>query len=173
MLCEGGLTVCVTRKWVGVDSLWEQKKLEARKLLKKAAESHLSGARFVGQPANQNDGRKKTPPQTRQDFTRNFDFYQNQKNCDLQNACWKKTLLNKPERKFWKNQHNQKNYNANETEIILQTQLTRTFAEKRRADFENLARRKSDFAKRNRLDQSKPNLNKNAGKRKQADFGNL
>ena len=82
-------------------------------------------------------------------------------------------MLNKPERKFWKNQHNQKNYNANETEIILQTQLTRTFAEKRRADFENLARRKSDFAKRNRLDQSKPNLNKNAGEGKQVNFGNL
>jgi hypothetical protein len=43
----GCLTVCVTRKWAGVDSVREQRKLEARKLLKKAAESHLSGARFV------------------------------------------------------------------------------------------------------------------------------
>jgi hypothetical protein len=42
------LTVCVTRKWAGVDSLWEQKKLEARKMLENAAESHTSGARFVG-----------------------------------------------------------------------------------------------------------------------------
>ncbi|MBK9781443.1 MAG: hypothetical protein IPP55_15555, partial [Anaerolineales bacterium] len=33
----------------GVDSAWEQKKLEARKMLENAAESHTSGARFVGQ----------------------------------------------------------------------------------------------------------------------------
>jgi hypothetical protein len=31
-----------------VDNAWEQKKLEARKMLENAAESHLSGARFVG-----------------------------------------------------------------------------------------------------------------------------
>jgi hypothetical protein len=36
--------------WAGVDNAWEQGKLEARKLSKKAAESHTSGARFVGQP---------------------------------------------------------------------------------------------------------------------------
>jgi hypothetical protein len=30
-----------------VDSAWEQEKLEARKLLENAAESHLSSARFV------------------------------------------------------------------------------------------------------------------------------
>jgi len=35
--------------WAGVDSAWEQKKLEARKMLENAAESHTSGARFVGQ----------------------------------------------------------------------------------------------------------------------------
>jgi hypothetical protein len=80
---------------------------------------------------------------------------------------------NKPKRKFWKTRLCQKCDNANEANKILQTQLTRTFAEKRQADFRNLARRKSDFAKRNRLDQSKPNLNKNAGEGKQADFGNL
>jgi hypothetical protein len=34
--------------WVGVDSVWEQKKLEARKMLEKYAESHPSTARFVG-----------------------------------------------------------------------------------------------------------------------------
>jgi len=37
--------------WAGVDSVWEQEKLEARKMLENAAESHTSGARFVGQPA--------------------------------------------------------------------------------------------------------------------------
>ena len=34
--------------WAGVDSVWEQEKLEARKMLENAAESHTSGARFVG-----------------------------------------------------------------------------------------------------------------------------
>jgi hypothetical protein len=33
--------------WAGVDSVWEQEKLEAREMFEKAAESHLSGARFV------------------------------------------------------------------------------------------------------------------------------
>jgi len=36
--------------WAGVDSVWEQEKLEARKMLENAAESHTSGARFVGLP---------------------------------------------------------------------------------------------------------------------------
>ena len=45
-----GLTVCVTGAGVGVDSAWEQKKLEARKLLENRAESPASSARFVGQP---------------------------------------------------------------------------------------------------------------------------
>jgi len=40
-------TVCVTCVWAGVDNAWEQEKLEARKLLENAAESHTSGARFV------------------------------------------------------------------------------------------------------------------------------
>jgi hypothetical protein len=39
--------VCVTGRWAGVDSAWEQYKLETRKLLKNGAESHLSSARFV------------------------------------------------------------------------------------------------------------------------------
>ena len=43
------MTVAVigTCVWAGVDSVWEQKKLEARKMLENAAESHTSGARFV------------------------------------------------------------------------------------------------------------------------------
>jgi hypothetical protein len=41
-------TVCVTCWWAGVDSAWEQKKLEARKMPVNRAESHTSGARFVG-----------------------------------------------------------------------------------------------------------------------------
>ena len=48
--CEnlGCLTVCVTRVWAGVDNAWEQGKPEARKMLENAADSHTSGARFVG-----------------------------------------------------------------------------------------------------------------------------
>ena len=41
-------TVCVTRWWAGVDSAWEQEKLEVRKILENGADSHTSGARFVG-----------------------------------------------------------------------------------------------------------------------------
>jgi len=39
----------------GVDSAWEQEKLEARKMLENAAESHTSGARFVRQPHRTQD----------------------------------------------------------------------------------------------------------------------
>jgi hypothetical protein len=49
-------TVCVSRWWAGVDSAWEQKKPEARKMLVSRDESHQSAARFVGQLcAYQND----------------------------------------------------------------------------------------------------------------------
>ena len=41
---KGGLTVCVTCAGAGVDSVWEQRKLEARKRLVKRAESHTSAA---------------------------------------------------------------------------------------------------------------------------------
>jgi hypothetical protein len=34
--------------WAGWDSVWEQEKLEARKMLVNRADSHTSGARFVG-----------------------------------------------------------------------------------------------------------------------------
>jgi hypothetical protein len=43
----GRPTAGVTCVWAGVDSVWEQEKLEARKMLENAAESHTSGARFV------------------------------------------------------------------------------------------------------------------------------
>jgi len=50
-LAFGSPTVCVTCVWAGEDNAWEQEKLEARKMLENAAESHTSGARFVGQRA--------------------------------------------------------------------------------------------------------------------------
>jgi hypothetical protein len=44
-------TVCLDKldnqPWAGVDSVWEQKKLEVRKLPENRPDSHLSGARFV------------------------------------------------------------------------------------------------------------------------------
>jgi hypothetical protein len=40
-------TVSVTGVWAGVDSAWEQGKLEAWKMLENATDSHTSGARFV------------------------------------------------------------------------------------------------------------------------------
>jgi len=48
LLCLWHPTVCVTRVWAGVDNVWEQEKPEARKMLVNRAESHTSGARFVG-----------------------------------------------------------------------------------------------------------------------------
>jgi len=40
-------TVCVSRWWAGRDSLQEQEKPEARKMLENGDESHQSAARFV------------------------------------------------------------------------------------------------------------------------------
>ncbi len=48
---EPGLpTVCVTGRWAGLDSAWEQYKLEARNMLENGDESHLSSARGVRLP---------------------------------------------------------------------------------------------------------------------------
>ena len=44
-----GLTVCVTGAGAGVDNVWEQEKLEARKTLVNRTESPASSARGVGQ----------------------------------------------------------------------------------------------------------------------------
>ena len=44
---RGVPTVCVTCVWAGVDSVWEQRKLEARKLPEIAADSPASSALFV------------------------------------------------------------------------------------------------------------------------------
>jgi hypothetical protein len=48
MDARGVPTVCVTCVWAGVDNAWEQEKPEARKMLLNRADSHTSGARFVG-----------------------------------------------------------------------------------------------------------------------------
>ena len=73
-------TVCVTCVWAGVDSAWEQEKLEARKMLENAAESHTSGARFVGQPACLPERLlKKTLSPSRRIFTHNLIFGNYQK----------------------------------------------------------------------------------------------
>ena len=45
-------TVCVICLWAGWKNAFEQKKAEARKMLENAAESHTSGARFVGRRTN-------------------------------------------------------------------------------------------------------------------------
>jgi hypothetical protein len=47
--CISHLAVCVSRVWAGADSVWEQEKPEARKMLiEGAADSRTSGALFVG-----------------------------------------------------------------------------------------------------------------------------
>ena len=45
---RGVPTVCVTGAGAGVDSVWEQEKLEARKMPENATESPASSACFVG-----------------------------------------------------------------------------------------------------------------------------
>ena len=47
LFCMGGLMVCFTCVWAGVDSAWVQGKLEARKMLLNRADSHTLGVRFV------------------------------------------------------------------------------------------------------------------------------
>ena len=65
----------VSRKWAGLDSVREQRKLEARKMLENAAESPASSARCVGQPPRLPKRRlKKIPLLTRTIFTSNFDI---------------------------------------------------------------------------------------------------
>jgi len=54
-------TVGVSRWWAGWDSAGEQKKLEARKMLENAAESHQSAARFVGQARLAQDSLTENP----------------------------------------------------------------------------------------------------------------
>ena len=41
-------TVCVSGRWAGWDSAWEQKKPEARRILVNRADSHTATAPFVG-----------------------------------------------------------------------------------------------------------------------------
>ena len=106
-------------------------------------------------------------------FYTQFWFLPEQKKLWLTKRLLKKDFAKQTETQILENLILPKDNNANETDKILQTQLTRTFAEKRQADFRNFARRKNDFAKRNRLDQSKPKLDKNAGEGKQANFENL
>ena len=49
MLCKGRANGLRSGLWAGRDSLREQKKLQARKMLENRAESHKSTACFVGQ----------------------------------------------------------------------------------------------------------------------------
>jgi hypothetical protein len=73
-------------------------------MLENAAESPASSARFVGQPlCLPKRWQKKIPPQTRQDFTRNFDFYQNQKNCDYKTLATKNDFAKRTRTKILKN----------------------------------------------------------------------
>jgi hypothetical protein len=88
-------------------------------MLKKPHRTHPSSARFVGQPTYQNDGYKKTPPQTWQDFTRNFDFYPNQEKLQLTKRLLKKGFAKQTQTQILENPTQPKDNNANETEIIL------------------------------------------------------
>jgi len=75
-----------------------------------------------------------------------------------------------PKRKFWKTWLYPKSDNANETEIILQTQLTRTFATKRQANFESLHNRPRTKTEATKQSQSKPKLTETQDKNLEANF---
>jgi chromosome segregation ATPase len=62
------------------------------------------------------------------------------------------------------------NNKANEAETILQTQLTRTFAEKRQADFENLHNRPRTKTEAAKQCQSKLSQTETQAKNLEADF---
>jgi hypothetical protein len=62
------------------------------------------------------------------------------------------------------------NRKAIETEIILQTQLARSFAEKRQADFENLAQPAWNTANEKRHNRSKPPQTETLAKNLEANF---
>jgi hypothetical protein len=67
--------VCVIAAGAGVDSVWEQGKPEARKILENATESPASSARFVGQPARLPIRRlKKDTTTNTPNFYNRFDF---------------------------------------------------------------------------------------------------
>ena len=152
--------------------------------------------------AYQNDGRKKTPPQTWQDFTRNFDFHQSQKNCDLPKRLLQKTTLaikatNEPEQKFWKTWHNQKtttltkpikNHKLNlpetlqkENEPILKTYInepeTKPKATKQSQSKFMLTKTQTENLEVSFSDSTKPTRTfaneKNAAKRKSRELENL
>ena len=72
--------------------------------------------------------------------------------------CESKPLTNRT--KILENLTLPKKDNAKENEIILQTQLTRTFAKKRQADFENLQSQPRTKTKTTKQSQSKPTLTK-------------
>ena len=106
-------------------------------MLVNRAESHTSGARFVSQPARWPELlRKKTTPQTWLNFTCNFAFDQNPKTlCEPkrspkkdefyfdQNNCWNEKIFYADQNDCWKR---------------VTFTFTKTYAEKRKADFENL-----------------------------------
>ena len=82
---------------------------------------------------NQNHNQK-----TDKIIARTLFFSKNQKNCDLKKRLLKKDSAKQTRTQILKNSTLPKNDNANETDKILQTQLTRNFAKRKRADFENL-----------------------------------
>ena len=112
-------------------------------MLENRAESHTSGARFVRQPAaDQNLCPKRQHCKLDWILHATLLLTKTQKSQLTKTLAEKKNFANqnhkRPERKFWRNWLWRKTDKANEAETILQTQLTITFAEKRQANFENL-----------------------------------
>ena len=104
---------------------------------------------------NQNHSQK-----TDKIIARTLFFSKNQKNCDLQKRLQKKDFAKLTRTLILENLTLPKNGNANESDKILQTQLTRNLAIKRYADFESLQNRPRTKTKATKQSQSKPTLTK-------------
>ena len=140
-------------------------------MLENAAESPASGARFVGQPACWPKRWIKTePPPTRLDFTHNFAFYQNQKTLsEPKHSLKKDKLYFEPKRLL-----NEGILYANQNACWKRTIciFTKTYAEKRRADFENLAKPTRNKTEATKQSQSKPPQTETQAKNLETDFNN-
>jgi len=71
-------------------------------------------------------------------MARNVDFSNDQKTLTYKNAGDAKTKHKRTRIKYFRNPTQPKRDNANESNKVLQTQLTRNFAKRKQASFENL-----------------------------------
>ena len=85
---------------------------------------------------------KRTACKLEEIIARNFDFSNSQKTLTYKNAGDSKAKHRQTRTKCFRNPTQPKDNTANETNEVLQTQLTRNFAERNQDSFENLLNQK-------------------------------